>query len=475
LARIDPNALLHFARNRLLSFSCALWPGYDPATHHRLIAQKLEQVERGEIKRLMIFMPPRHGKSMLCSEFFPAWCLGRNPERQIIAATYAQELASDFGRKVRNWFKDEVEQAIFPDCQLSGDSSAADRFNVGSRGAYYAVGLDTIATGRGADLLLIDDPIKNREAADSAAIRRKTKDWYTSTAYTRLMPGAAIVIIQTRWHPDDLAGWILKEHQHENWEVLSLSAISEAGDALWPERYPLDALERIKKTLPTRDWEAMYQQKPIIDGGNILKRKWWRLWQQKTPECFFILHSWDTAYSEDDLKHNSASARTAWGVFKDENGKPCALMLNAWSGFVDYPELKKEALRAYAADKPDCVLIEKKASGQSLIQDLRNVGVPVMAYQPDRDKVARAYAVQAMLESGQIYYPDRKWPEAVLDECAAFPNGTNDDFVDTCTQAWLYIRNSGMLRAERTHELLTEANDALFERAEKPRSRTVYG
>lgn len=476
-APIRRAALAHFAAQRLLSYACAMWPGYSPAAHHRAIAEKLEAIARGELKRLMICMPPRHGKSMLCSEFFPAWCLGRNPELHIIFATYAQELADDFGRKCRNWLKDSMYQAIFPETQIAADSAAACHFSVGERGEYYAIGVGSSATGRGADLLIIDDPLKGREEADSDTMRRRLRDWYTSVAYTRLMPGGAIVLIQTRWHPDDLAGWLIKEHAHENWDVLSLQAISDDGRALWPERYNLNALERIKKTLPNRDWSALYQQSPIIDGGNILKRKWWKPWDKKAPECMYILHSWDSAYSEASLKRNSYSARTSWGVFKTADDQYGIILLNAWHAHAEYPDLKKEAVRAYKDDQPDCVLIEKKASGQSLIQDLRRSGLPVATYQPDRDKVARAYAVQAMLESGQVYAPHRTWADEVIDECAQFPNGQHDDFVDTCTQAWLYIRNSGMMIGDEEKKAkVIDADDCpLFEHFEKPRVSGLYG
>lgn len=422
-----------------------MWSDYIPAAHHRLIASALEKVESGKLNRLMIFMPPRHGKSLLCSEFFPSWYFGRNPERQIIFATYAQTLADDFGRRVRNWLRDDMYRSVFPGTLLATDSAAADKFNVGRRGAYYAAGVDGPLTGRGADCLVIDDPLKGRADADSDLVRRRLKDWYSAVAYTRLMPGGAIVIIQTRWHPDDLAGWILKEHTHEDWTVLNLAALSEDGKALWPECYPTADLERIKGALSSRDWAALYQQSPTVDGGNILKSEWWREWKRGTPACKYILQSWDTAFSDKDIKSNSYSARTTWGVFSPAEGNFGAILLNAWRGRVDYPTLKSESIRAYKADQPDAVLIEKKASGQSLIQDLRREGIPIIEYQPDRDKISRAYAVQAMLESGQIYYPQRKWADDVIRECAQFPHGESSDWTDTCTQAWLRLRNAGLL------------------------------
>lgn len=274
-----------FAFARLIAYAAYQWPQYRDAAHHRLIARHLEAVERGEITRLMITMPPRHGKSMLASEFFPAWYLGRNPDHYVVTATYAQELADDFGRKVKNQIEDPAYQSIFPGVGLADDSKSAKRFHIegqaggyehatSQRGAFYAVGVGGPLTGRGAHLLLIDDPVKNREDAESEVIRKKTKDWYTSTAYTRLMPGGRIVIIQTRWHEDDLTGWLLSEHKHEDWTVLDLPAISDDGKALWPEQYDLDALERIKRALPPRDWSALYQQRPSPDTGDYFKREW---------------------------------------------------------------------------------------------------------------------------------------------------------------------------------------------------------
>lgn len=272
-----------FAFSRLLSYAAYQWPGYRDAPHHRAIARKLEAVERGEIDRLIITMPPRHGKSMLASEFFPSWYLGRNPDQYVIAATYAQELADDFGRKVRNQIADPAFGIVFPGVGIKSDSTSAKRFHITGPsdtlsttqdGAYFAVGVGGPLTGRGAHLLLIDDPVKNREEAESELMRRKTRDWYTSTAYTRLMPGGRVVVIQTRWHEDDLAGWLLREHGQENWEVLDLPAISDDGVALWPEQYPVERLEQIKLAVGPRDWSALYQQRPSPETGDYFKAEW---------------------------------------------------------------------------------------------------------------------------------------------------------------------------------------------------------
>lgn len=408
---MDQNLLAkNWARNSLLAYAIAQWEGYQPAAHHRLIAQKLEAVESGRIKRLMISVPPRHGKSMLASEFFPAWYLGRNPGKQIIAATYAQDLADDFGRKVRNQIRDGLFSAIFPECVIAADSQAVKRFHTVAGGVYHAVGVGGPITGRGAHLLIVDDPIKGREDADSEAMRRKVKDWYSSVAYTRLMPGGSVIIIQTRWHQADLSGWILRDHDHEDWDVLSLPAIDSNNKPLWPSAYPLHRLQEIKKTIGNRDWSALYQQSPMVDGGNILKSGWWQRWPKSRPLPKFehVFQSYDTAYSEGDLKTNSYSARSTWGVFRDDKDDLAVMLCESWRDRVDYPDLKKAALASYLEYRPDVVLIEKKASGQSLIQELRRSGLPVKTYMPDKSKVARAYAVQAMLESGRVWAPERR-------------------------------------------------------------------
>ena len=280
-------------QSSLLEYARFQMPEYQTPAHIKLLAHKLEEVERGNIKRLAIFMPPRHGKSQLTSQFFPAWYLGRNPSKFVIATTYAQDLADDFGRSVRNQIQDEDYNRIFNDCTLSKDSSSVRRFHTTGSGVYYAVGAGGAITGRGAHLLLIDDPIKGREDADSDAMRSNLIDWYRSTAYSRLMPGGSIILIQTRWHEDDLAGWILRETSHEPWEVIELPAVLDEkaskilkrpkGQALWPEAYDKKRLEEIKKTAGSREWNSLYMQRPSAEEGNILKRYWWKEWTEDNP------------------------------------------------------------------------------------------------------------------------------------------------------------------------------------------------
>lgn len=280
---MNPTDVIPLCKSSLLGYCIASWEGYKPANHHRLIARKLEAVARGEIKRLMIQMPPRHGKSMLASEFFPAWYLGWHPEHQIIHATYGQTLADGFGRKIRNLMAEPLHGAVFPGISLADDSQSAARFHTNKQGVYHAVGIGGGATGKGAHLLLIDDPVKDREEAESEVFRERNKDWYKSVAYTRLMPDAAVVIIQTRWHEDDLSGWILEEHAHEGWDVLSLPAIDEDDNALWPEAYPIERLRVIEKTLGPKDFQALYQQSPRPVEGAEFKRNWIQYYSNLNP------------------------------------------------------------------------------------------------------------------------------------------------------------------------------------------------
>jgi predicted phage terminase large subunit-like protein len=447
-----------YSFSRLIAYAAYQWPGYKAAKHHRLIARHLEAVERGEITRLMISMPPRHGKSMLASEFFPAWYLGRNPSHYVIAATYAQDLADDFGRKVRDQIADASFQAIFPGCRLKGDSKSSKRFHVTQQsddllttdldGAYFAAGIGGPLTGRGAHLLLIDDPVKNREEAESATIRQRNKDWYTSTAYTRLMPDAKVVIIQTRWHDDDLAGWQLREHGDENWVVLSLPAIAETdgdilgrktGEPLW-DNYPIESLDRIKRSIGSRDWTALYQQRPAPSEGGIIKADWFKRYDQPQEKYQRIVQSWDTAIKAGQL--NDPSVCTTWGERVDGYD-----LLQVLVRRLEYPDLKRAVISQADSFAPDAILIEDKASGQQLLQDLRReTKLPLIAITPIADKITRASGVSAMVEAGKVSLPKHAaWLTDYESEMLIFPNATHDDQVDSTTQflAWIRTKMNG--------------------------------
>ncbi len=437
MARIDPR-FRAFAHHALTAYGIGQWRDYKPAAHHRLIGKKLKKVMAGEIKRLMIFMPPRHGKSMLASEFFPAWYLGHHPDRQVIFATYAQQAANTFGRKVRNQLSGPIHQGIFPGCRISTDSTAANHFSTRQRGAYFAVGIGGPITGRGAHLLLIDDPIKNRKDADSPVMRKTLEDWYTSTAYTRLQPGGAVILIQTRWHADDLAARLLKEHGHEGWEILNLPAVAEAGDqlerpegtALWPEAYPLPDLERIKKTVGTMDWSALYQQRPVPAEGGIIKLAWFKRYRTAPARFTRIVQSWDTAFKPGQL--NDPSVCLTWGEVT--NGD--LFLLDVQRRRLEYPDLKRTARSLADKWRPMAILVEDKGSGQSLVQDMRRESRwPVIAIDPEGDKTTRLSVVSPYIEAGRVHLPESApWLADYETELTLFPAAAHDDQADATSQ-----------------------------------------
>ncbi len=437
------NEILSFAALDLACYATALWPSFQMARHHELIIEKLEAVTRAEIRRLMIFMPPRHGKSLITTQLFPAWYLGLNPRRSVISSSYGQELSDDFGRRVRGFVSDPLHHAIFPGCGIADDSSSMRRFNTAAGGSYYAVGRGGPITGRGADLLIIDDPLKDFEEAQSEAIREGLHQWYSSVAYTRLQPGGAVVLIQTRWHEDDLAGRLLG-HQRGEWEVVSLPAIAEcdepfrkAGESLWPERFPLPELQRIRTSVGSGTWAALYQQRPSAAEGAVFKREWWRYYGQVPASFTRIIQSWDTAFKKG--ADNDYSVCTTWGVTPTGH-----YLLHAWRERVEFPGLKRVVDLFAAQWKPSAILVEDKASGQSLIQELKAATrLPILPVKVDSDKLARAAAVTPTIEAGKVFLPESApWLDDYRDELAAFPTGVHDDYVDSTTQALNYLRAS---------------------------------
>ncbi len=435
------NSVLALAREDLACYAIAQYPSFELAAHHRAIVDKLEAVERGEIKRLVILMPPRHGKSLLATQMFPAWYLGRHPERFVISASYGQDLSDDFGRKVRNLISSPIHQVLFPTCRLADDAASMRRFNIPAGGSYFAVGRGGSITGRGAHLLILDDLLKDREEARSETFRRNLYEWYANVAYTRLQPGAAIVLIQTRWHEDDLAGRLLKEHANENWVVLSLPAIAEvdepfrrAGEPLWPEKFPLLDLQRIRQSIGSAAWASLYQQRPAAAEGAIFKRDWIRTYRD-LPKFRKIIQSVDTAFKAG--AENDYSVVTTWGI--TENGY---FLVSLWRGRVEFPELKRQVCSQAEQWKPHAILIEDRASGQSLIQELKlATRFPILPVKVDKDKRSRAEAVTPLFEAGKIFVPESApWLDTFVDELAAFPAGTHDDIVDSTTQTLNYLR-----------------------------------
>ena len=423
------------ARRSLIDFTRYTFPQYEAADHHRLIAEKLEAVERGEIDRLMISMPPRHGKSELASKRFPAWYLGRNPDRQVITASYNSDLASDFGRQVRNIVRERRFQNVFPEVTLAEDSQAANRWNTSGGGSYVAAGVGTAITGRGAHLLLIDDPVKDREEADSEHRRDTIWNWYTSTAYTRLMPGGAVILIMTRWHEDDLAGKLIEaERGGDQWDKLILPAIDDKGEALWPERYPVDRLERIRAAISftgVRDWESLFQQNPTPSEGTYFKREWFTRRHDENPKQMHVYMTSDYAVTEGGGDYTE---HAVWGLVGDD-----LYQLDWWSGQETadvWIDAKLDLIKQW---KPLCVFGEagviEKAIRPMLKRRMieRKIHARLEWIPSVRDKPTRARAFQSRAAMGTVSLMRGPKGDDVLTQLLMFPAGKHDDKVDCCS------------------------------------------
>ena len=442
-------------QKRFIKFVERVWPTFISGAHHKRMAEAFERVAEGKLKRLIINMPPRHTKSEFASYLLPAWFLGKFPHKKVIQTSHTAELAVGFGRKVRNLVDSEAYNEIFPSLSLQSDSKAAGRWNTSKGGDYFAIGVGGAVTGKGADLLIIDDPHSEQEAALAAVnpdIYDKVYEWYTSGPRQRLQPNGAIVIVMTRWSQRDLTGQVLKASALrgvEDWEVIEFPAILPSGNALWPQFWSIEELEALREELPNSKWQAQYQQNPVGNESAIVKRGWWQWWDREDPpSCDYILQTWDTAFE----KHSRAdySAGTTWGIFypNEDRGDPNIILLNVYKKRVEYPDLKRDVLQEYNYYEPDGVLIEKKASGAPLIYDLRAMGVPVQEYTPSRgqDKIARVNSISDIIASGKVWVPETRWAEELVDELAAFPSGEHDDLVDATTLALMRFRQGGFLR-----------------------------
>ncbi len=427
------------AQSSLIDFAQYTFPQYAPAEHHRLIAEKLEAIERGEIQRLMIFMPPRHGKSELATKRFPAWFLGRNPDRQVIQASYNSDLAKDFGRQVRNIFQERRFQNVFQGVELAQDSKAADRWNTSKNGAYVAAGVGTAVTGRGADILIIDDPLKDREEAESETRRETVWNWYTSTAYTRLQGMRAEILVQTRWHEDDLAGRLLEAEAKggKKWDKLILPALMSDGGALWPERFPVNVLQEIKQTIGPRDWSALYQQEPAPDDGTFFLKAWFKR-HEKPPERCHVYMTSDYAVTEGDGDYTE---HAIWGI--DGTGR--IYQLDWWHGQTASDEWIEQKLHMIRKWKPICAFGEagviQKAIEPMLKRRMTETATRCrMEWLPSiHDKATRARAFQSRAAMGEVSLLDDERGERVLKQLLAFPAGKHDDAVDVCSMMGLAL------------------------------------
>ena len=434
------------AKNNFLKFVKQVWPEFVEGSHHIKIAEKFQALAEGRINRLIVNMPPRHTKSEFASFLFPAWMMGRDPRLKIIQTTHTAELSYRFGRKVRNLMEENAFQDIFDDLQLSQDSKAAGRWETNKGGEYFAAGVGGAITGRGADLLIIDDPHSEQDALSETAME-SAYEWYTSGPRQRLQPGGKIVIVMTRWSTKDLTGQLMKAQSDvkaDQWEVVEFPAILE-DKPIWPQYWKLEELESVKASLSVAKWNAQWQQNPTSEEGSIIKREWWNIWESRQlPNLQHIIQSYDTAFSKKETADYSAI--TTWGVFLHNDITPNIILLDMKKGRWDFPDLKRIAMEEYNYWEPETVIVEQKASGTPLTQELRRVGIPVVNFTPSKgnDKHVRVNSVSPLFEAGQVWAPKEKWAEELIEECAAFPYGDHDDLVDSMTQALMRYRQVGL-------------------------------
>ena len=454
-----------------LTFVEHVYDGFIQGSHHKQVAKRFETLAKTPGSRLIVNMPPRHTKSEFSSYLLPAWLIGKNPQLKIIQTTHTAELAVRFGRKVRNLMEMQEYREVFPDVDLRVDSKAAGRWETSQGGEYYAAGVGGAITGRGADLLIIDDPHSEQDALSESAMEN-AYEWYTSGPRQRLQPGGSIVIVMTRWSLKDLTGKLLRAQgsdvMSDQWEVVEFPAILPSGNALWPQFWKKDELLRVKASLSLGKWNAQWQQNPVAEEGAIIKKEWWKKWEkEKAPPVSYIMQSYDTAFSKKETADYSAI--TTWGVFKpDEYGPDSIILMDAQRGRWDFPELKAKALEEYKYWEPDMVLIEAKATGTPLTDELRNMGIPVVNYTPSKgkDKHTRMHMVAPIFESGKVWAPEKRFSEEVIEECAAFPNGDHDDYCDSMSMALIRYRKGGFLRLD------TDEKDE--EPSWSPRPRVYY-
>ena len=448
LAQLDRIDACH---KGFIPFGRSMWPEFITGRHHKIISEKLERVAKGELKRLIINMPPRHTKSEFASYLFPAWMIGKNPAMKIIQATHTTELAVGFGRKVKNLLERDEYLEIFPDAKLAVDSKASGRWDTARGGMYYAVGVGSNLAGRGADLCIIDAP-QSEQAAMSNTGFDDAWDWYTGGPRQRLQPGGAIIVVMTRWSEKDLTGQLTRSMARDpladQWEIVEFPMELPSGEACWPEYWSHDDLTAVTASIPVSKWNAQYQQNPTGDETSILKREWWNLWEKKqVPALEYVIQSYDTAFTKKETA--DFSAITTWGVFyPNESGTPNLILLDSQKGRWDFPELKQVAFDLYKFWDPETVIIEAKATGVPLTHELRNMGIPVVNITPSRgnDKVSRVHSVAPLFESGMIWAPETTWAEELIEECAAFPNGEYDDLVDSTTQALMRYRQGNFVQ-----------------------------
>lgn len=448
----DGESVQDIGKKDFLTFIDHVYPGYKVGPHHRQLARIFEDIANGKKRRVIVNIAPRHGKSEMISYLAPAWFLGKFPHKKIIMSSHTADLAVNFGRRVRNLVGSDGYKDIFPQVELQADSKSASRWGTNFQGEYFAIGVGGALAGRGADLFIIDDPHSEQEAKTGRPdVFLPAWEWFQSGPLQRLMPGGSIIIVMTRWSKLDLTGMIVnqmvKEEGVDQWELVEFPAILD-DKPLWSDFWTLEELLGKKAGMDPRYWQAQYMQNPVSEEGALLKREWWKIWEKDdAPSCEFIIMSLDAA--QETNNRADYNALTTWGVFfNEETNNYNIILLNAIKKRLEFPELKKLVLEEYKEWEPDAFVVEKKSNGAALYQELRRMGVPIGEFTPGKgqDKISRVNAISDLLASGIVWAPDRRWAKEVIEECNDFPSGTNDDLVDSTTQALMRFRQGGFIR-----------------------------
>jgi predicted phage terminase large subunit-like protein len=440
-----------------LEFINHVYPGYMVGAHHARLAKIFEDIAAGKKKRVIVNIAPRHGKSELISYLAPAWFLGKFPHKKVIMASHTADLAVGFGRRVRNLVGSDAYKDIFPTVELQADSKSASRWGTNFNGEYFAIGVGGALAGRGADLFIIDDPHSEQDAKlGRADVFLPAWEWFQSGPLQRLMPGGAIIVVMTRWSKLDLTGQIVnqmvKNDEVDQWEVVEFPAIVQDKEGiekpLWPEFWSLEELLSKKAALDVRYWNSQYLQNPVSEEGALIKREWWKIWEEEDPpQCEFTIMSLDAAQEANNRA--DYNALTTWGVFfNEETNNYNIILLNSIKERLEFPELKEKCIQEYKEWEPDSFLVEKKSNGAALYQEFRRMGIPVGEFTPGKgqDKISRVNAVSDLFRSGIVWAPDRRWAKEVIEECNDFPSGANDDLVDSTTLALIRFRQGGFIR-----------------------------
>ncbi len=457
------HATQEVGKDSFLDFIEHVYPGYIIGAHHKRLAQIFEDVANGKKRRVIVNIAPRHGKSELISYLAPAWYLGKFPHKKVIMASHTADLAVNFGRRVRNLVGSDAYHDIFPQVELQADSKSASRWGTNFNGEYFAIGVGGALAGRGADLFIIDDPHSEQEAKlGRADVFLPAWEWFQSGPIQRLMPGGSIIVVMTRWPKLDLTGQIvnqmIKTEGADEWEVVEFPAIIEDKEGnekpLWPEFWSLEELQAKRAVLDVRYWNAQYMQNPVSEEGALLKREWWKVWEDENPpQCEFTIMALDAA--QEKTNRSDYNALTTWGVFfNEETNNYNIILLNSIKQRLEFPELKELVLQEYKDWEPDAFIVEKKSNGAALYQEMRRMGIPVGEFTPGKgqDKISRVNAISDLVRSGIVWVPDYRWARELVEECNDFPSGQNDDLVDSTTLALMRFRQGGFIRLPTDEE-----------------------